>query len=59
MERVATVDLLVIDDLGAETGFIGTDKVNELHATHSVRADEPQTRQVNDYHNEPEYPWLR
>lgn len=27
VERVATVDLLVIDDLGAETGFIGTDKV--------------------------------
>ena len=26
IERVAKVDLLVIDDLGAETGFIGTDK---------------------------------
>lgn len=26
IERVADVDLMVIDDLGAETGFIGTDK---------------------------------
>lgn len=26
IERVAEVDLLVLDDLGAETGFIGTDK---------------------------------
>lgn len=26
IDRIADVDLLVIDDLGAETGFIGTDK---------------------------------
>lgn len=26
LERIADVDLLVLDDLGAETGFIGTDK---------------------------------
>lgn len=26
IERIADVDLLVLDDLGAETGFIGTDK---------------------------------
>lgn len=27
IDRVANVDFLVIDDLGAETGFIGTDKI--------------------------------